>query len=222
MSETDSFIEEVSEEVRKDKFFGFLQKYAWAIAAVLIAIVGGAAYNEFSKAQTRAAFETRGDALLGAVLETDPQARLSKLADVESSMLTRLYRGHSAAEAGNRDEAVAIFAGIAEDSTADEIYRDMAVLKGLYLTREELSLSEQLEKLDPLTAPGRPYRLMALEARAVAHMQSRDTEKALEDLNAVMVDPETQQNLSQRASQLILLLGGEVPQNPGLMAPETQ
>ena len=220
MSETDSFIEEVSEEVRRDKLFGFFRKYAWAIGLVIAVIVGGAAYNEYSKAQKRAAFEARGNALLSVLQETDPQTRLTRLAEIEqggdASHLTRLFRAQSALEAGNRDEAAALFDILAEDESAAEIYRDMAVLKSVYLTREESATSEQIARLDPLTSGGRPFRLLALEARAVAHMNARETESALADLNSILLDPETQQGLAQRAQQLVLLMGGELPELPGL------
>ena len=37
MSDTDSFIDEVSEEVRRDKLFGYIRKYGWiAITSVLL------------------------------------------------------------------------------------------------------------------------------------------------------------------------------------------
>ena len=40
MSDTDSFIEEVTEEVRRDRLYKFLRKYAWVgiLAVVTIAL----------------------------------------------------------------------------------------------------------------------------------------------------------------------------------------
>ena len=49
MSDTDSFIEEVSEEVRRDRLFGLFRKYAWVAILLVILIVGGAAFNEYRK-----------------------------------------------------------------------------------------------------------------------------------------------------------------------------
>ena len=46
LSESESFIEEVSDEVRRDKLFKLFKKYGWVLALVVIAIVGGTAYNE--------------------------------------------------------------------------------------------------------------------------------------------------------------------------------
>jgi len=222
VSETDSFIEEVSEEVRRDKLFGLFRKYGWIAALILILIVGGSAYNEYSKSQRIAAFQDRGDALLAAITETDPQQRLTKLSELEaaggSSHLTKLFRAQSAIDAGNLDEAAALYDILSEDASATAVYRDMATLKSHFLTRESDTLDVQLARLDPLIVAGRPFRLLALEARAVANMQAGQSDMAQEDLNNILLDPETQQGLAQRAQQLVLLMGGELPEMPGLDA----
>jgi len=49
MSDTDSFIDEVTEEVRRDQLYGYLRKYGWIAAVVILAIVCGAAWNEYRK-----------------------------------------------------------------------------------------------------------------------------------------------------------------------------
>jgi hypothetical protein len=40
---SDSFIEEVSEAVRRDRLTGFLRRYGWAIGALIVLLVDGAA-----------------------------------------------------------------------------------------------------------------------------------------------------------------------------------
>ena len=49
VSDTDSFIEEVSEEVRRDRLFKIFKKYAWVAVLVVVLLVGGAAFNEYNK-----------------------------------------------------------------------------------------------------------------------------------------------------------------------------
>ena len=49
MSDTDSFIDEVTEEVRRDKLFGYFRRYGWIAALVILALVGTTAYNEWKK-----------------------------------------------------------------------------------------------------------------------------------------------------------------------------
>ena len=67
MSNTDSFIDEVTEEVRRDRLFGYFRRYSWIPAVVIVALVGGTAYNEWSKAQVAQVAQARGDALLDAL-----------------------------------------------------------------------------------------------------------------------------------------------------------
>ena len=51
MSDTDSFIDEVNEEVRRDRFYFMLKRYGWIAVLAVILLVGGAAWNEYQKAQ---------------------------------------------------------------------------------------------------------------------------------------------------------------------------
>lgn len=50
MSNTDSFVEEVTDELRNDQLFAAMRKYGWIAAVAVVAIVGGASWNEYSKA----------------------------------------------------------------------------------------------------------------------------------------------------------------------------
>jgi fermentation-respiration switch protein FrsA (DUF1100 family) len=42
VSDTDSFIDEVTEEVRRDRLFGLMKRYGWIAALAVLLIVGGA------------------------------------------------------------------------------------------------------------------------------------------------------------------------------------
>ena len=46
MSDTDSFIDEVTEEVRRDRMYLLLRRWGWVGVVAVILIVGGAAFNE--------------------------------------------------------------------------------------------------------------------------------------------------------------------------------
>ena len=77
MSDTDSFIDEVNEEVRRDRFYFMLKRYGWIAVLAVILLVGGAAWNEYQKAQARAEAETLGDAMFAALSAEDTAARAS-------------------------------------------------------------------------------------------------------------------------------------------------
>ena len=79
MSETDSFIDEVTEEVRRDRLFGLMRRYGWIAVLAVLLIVGGAAYREYSRASDQSAARALGDALLAALDTEDTDARSSAL-----------------------------------------------------------------------------------------------------------------------------------------------
>ena len=81
MSNQDSFINEVTEEVRKERLYKLFKRYGWIPAVLIIAIVGGASWNEFRKAQNEAAAQAAGDAILDA-FEGDADTRAAALAEI--------------------------------------------------------------------------------------------------------------------------------------------
>ena len=79
MSDTDSFIDEVNDEVRRDRFYLLLKRYGWVAILAVVLLVGGAAWNEYQKAQNRARAEALGDAMFAALAGTDAAARAEAL-----------------------------------------------------------------------------------------------------------------------------------------------
>ena len=86
MSNTDSFIDEVNEEVRRDKLYGYLRRYGWIAVLVILVIVGGAAFNEYRKSQAEAKAQALGDAMLAALSNDEPTDRAAALAEVRSDV----------------------------------------------------------------------------------------------------------------------------------------
>ena len=82
MSNTDSFIEEVTEEVRRDRLFGLFRKYGWIGGVVVLGIVGGAAWNEWSKARNEARAQAFGDAIIDALDTGTPEERTAAFAAI--------------------------------------------------------------------------------------------------------------------------------------------
>ena len=89
MSDTDSFIEEVSEEVRRDRLFGYMRRYGWIAVLAILALVGGAAWNEYSKSQARAKAQGAGNAILAALEADEPQERVKALEALQSEDITQ-------------------------------------------------------------------------------------------------------------------------------------
>ncbi len=212
MSESDSFIEEVSEAVRRDRLFRLFRRYGWIPVALVLLVVAGAAYNEWSKAQAVAVAEARGSAILSALAAQTPEARLAALQQLEADDPTRAVTGMlTAAEALAAEDPAAASAALAQieaDADLDTIYRQMATLKRVTLFAADSPPAERIAALTPLTTPGAPFRLLAEEQIALAEIQNGEVEAALARLRALSEDTEASGALRQRASQLIMALGG--------------
>ncbi|MEM9709080.1 MAG: hypothetical protein AAF871_09830 [Pseudomonadota bacterium] len=203
----DSFIDEVTEEVRKDRLFKLFVRYGWIAGLVIVAIVGGAAVNEYLKAQARTEAQAFGDAVLTALEAESPEARSEALAAIEGAGTpeAQAVQAMLAAEGGSADALWAV----AENGDLPEIWRDMAVLKAALASSGEMEPSELIARLEPLAVPGAPYRLLALEQIALAELNRGAPEATLDILGDILADADTGQGLRQRAEQLIVALGGD-------------
>ncbi|WP_375266065.1 hypothetical protein [Planktotalea sp.] len=216
MSDTDSFIEEVSEEVRRDRLYGYMRKYGWIAVLAILAIVGGAAYNEYSKAQNLAKAQTAGDAILAALEADEPEARVAALEEVRGQDITQGAKAvvslMQAAEQGASDDAAgsqAALEKIAVDGSLPEIYRQIASFKAASQSNGSLSVEDRRIRLEALSAPGTSLRLLATEQLALIDIETADTDAAIEKLQGIVVDAEVTAGLRQRATQLIIALGAE-------------
>ena len=213
MSDTDSFIEEVSEEVRRDRLFKLYRRYGWIAALLVLLLVGGAAWNEWRKAQDRVAAEAAGDALLGALETQDAGARIAALEDVAAEgaagAVARLLEAAAAVEADDTATAIAALDTVAGDAALPVYYRDLATLKSVILQTASLAPDARIALLEPLTAAGAPFRVLAEEQIALAEIDLGDRDGALDRLRALADDTEATAGLRRRASELIVALGGD-------------
>jgi hypothetical protein len=210
VSNPESFIDEVSEEVRRDKLYGTLKKYGWIGVLAVVLLVGGAATNEWLKARDRAAAEATGDAILAAVAIEDQAARAAALealaAEGDASALLGLI---AAAEADAPEGAATGLAALAADTSLPALYRDLAALKRAMLPGGAVNAEDRVAGLEPLTIPGGAFRVLAEEQIALAEIELGQPEAALARLQALLTDTEASGALRQRATQLIVALGGD-------------
>ena len=149
MSDTDSFIEEVNEEVRRDRLYGYLRRYGWIALLAVVLIVGGAAWSEYRKAQNRAQAEGLGDAMLAALAKNDNTDRAAALAAVKagspsSSAVLRLLTAAEQVESGDSVSAVETLNAVAVDGEIPPIYRQIAQFKSVILQGDETPVAEYM------------------------------------------------------------------------------
>jgi hypothetical protein len=209
---TDSFIEEVTEEVRRDRLYGYLRRYGWIGIATVLILVGGAAYTEWRRASARAEAEAAGDALYAAAEAETATARAEALAALEvagpAAAPALMLEAAALAEAGEIEAAAAKLAVLADDPGHPRAWRDLAALKRVILLGPALPPADRLSVLEPLASAGAPYRVLAVEQQALARLESGEREESVALLQALLDDQEASLGLRLRAAQLMVALGG--------------
>ncbi len=209
MSESDSFISEVTEEVRRDRLFKTFKKYVWVLVLIVIAIVGGTVYNEVSKNNKEKQARVIGDQMQAAIAASDTGA-LKAIAseDTPAAVLANFQLSSVLAEADDIEGAVAALMNITGDTDLSRAYTDLAWLKIIMLNGANMATEEREDILDALVQETGAYRLLGIEQRALQHIRDGNTDAALDDLARILADETLSQGLRNRAQQLTISLGG--------------
>lgn len=215
MSDTDSFIDEVTEEVRRDRLYGTLKRYGWIGGLAVVLIVGGASLREYNKAQELAASQKLGDDMIAALSSDDDLQRADALSKISAqtpggaAVLAMLQAG-ALADAGQQDEAVARLQAVALDAELPLIYRHIASFKALGMQQDSLSIAERRLQFEALAQPGAPLALLAAEQMALLDIEAGDPDAAVDRLKAIIQDAGVTADLKERATQVMVALGGEL------------
>lgn len=216
MSNTDSFIEEVTEEVQRDKLIAFLRKWGWLAGLVVLLIVGGAGFNEWRKANERAQAQEFGDALLSAIEADDAGESLSIVAPSNPAQAALI--GHLAAAdaiSGDNPDTIANALASAEAPEAPPIYAELAKFKAALALPPETALADRRAAFEALAAPGAPFQPLAQEQLALILVEEGKTDEAITLLRSILDGSQVTAGLQRRASELIVALGGELVETSG-------
>ncbi|MDT1985346.1 MAG: hypothetical protein RMX50_01945 [Planktomarina sp.] len=207
MSETDSFIAEVTEDVRRDRLFGLFRRFGWIPAALIVIIVSGTAYNEWSKSKADKLAQVRGDALLAAMDTVDEVARASALNEIASQGSENIVAQMLAA--GGKDEnSINFLNAVIINTDQPEYIRDLAKLK-LTMIPGAQTKEQKLKTLDILSQPGGIYRNAAVEILVAFELELGNPNKAIEFLKSHIQDAEASRAQVQRMAELLVALGSE-------------
>lgn len=225
MSTPDSFIDEVTEAVRRDRLFAMFRKYGWIGVVVILLIVGGAGYQSWSQSRAEARAQAFGDALLDAVdIGNDPD-RLSAFAAIpaDGGQVAIQNLLMASAPAGDKAAALEALDRLARDEAVPAVYRDLAVLKKVLIQGQDTPVDQRRADLAAIDVPGRPLRVLVEEQLAYLLVEEGKPAEAAAALSTLFVDQEVPQAMLQRLAEAILALGGTVPERaaPATLAPQT-
>lgn len=208
MSDSDSFIREVTEEVRQDRMYRLWKRYAPLIIGTIVVIVAASAGWSWLQHQEREAARARGAAFLSGT--ADVAGRTAVVEAIEAGpaeAVARLQLAGALAAAGDTDAAAETYRAVAAEGALKPAYTDLALLHALRLEAAGMSLGDAEAELAPLVEEGAPYRALALELRAVLRLNAGERAGARRDLEAILAEPGLTRGLNVRARQLLAIVG---------------
>ncbi len=214
MSNNESFIDEVTEEVRRDKLFAMFRKYGWIGVVVVLGIVGGTAWTQWQRAQADARAQAFGDAVTDALDLGATEERMAALqgvpaTDEQTGLLGLML---STDPESDRAGTLAALDGVAANADLPPIYRDLAVLRRVIVAGADMPLADRRAALDGIAVAGRPYRALAMEQLAILMIEEGKTDDAIAALTTLLQDQDASIGLRRRAEQMIVALGGTLPE----------
>ena len=212
MSDTDSFLQEVSEELRRDKLYRNIRKYGWVAILLVILIVGAATYREYLKSQAETEAELFGTSIIDALNEKNVADRIAKLQKINApgenakAIVAMLL---SAEATGNETKIfeMSTLSDVTEKLSIDAHYRDLLNFKILLGSSEIMDIDERIKALEGLSKPGNPFRLLAEEQIALIELELGNTDNAIQKISQILLDAELTAGLRNRATQMLIALG---------------
>jgi hypothetical protein len=204
---------EVDEQLRAERLRSFMQRAVPAFIAALVLTVlavagvqGWQMYQSSQSAKASQAYQAAVDTI-GSGDEAKAFQQFDGLATHGGpyQALALMQQGGIRMGQNKPDEAAALFDKAAAASKS-ALISDMASLKSAYAVMDTASLATVEAKLTPLTAAGRPYRIQAREALAIARLGAGKTAAAKADLVAVANQLDTPDSARQRAQAIIALI----------------
>ncbi len=218
MSNDDSFFREVDEELRSERMRNFWSRYGKIVIAVAVGIVVLTAsyrgYDYYKQSQA----ETAGDAFMAAVALSNQNRyeeaikALEKIVETGPQSYAALARMRMASEFAGKGDiagAVASYDKIAQNSSADQTYRDIANLRAGLLLVDTGTPQDVEKRVSELAKAGHPFRHSAREALGLAYWKVRDLKEAAKYFNLISEDQDAPNSMRGRANLMLDLIAGK-------------
>ena len=213
------FINEVEEELRKDKYNVLLRKFGPYIVGLLIAVVSVAAFIEFQKYTSSKQARAASASYVAAgklAKDGDLQASIEEFVAL-ASVSPEGYAGLSYSRAagikvqlGDLQGAVDFLDKSAEAFT-NPVHKDLAGLKASYILMELGRYDDVRARLASLATDGAPYQDLAKELQAYAELKTGDLKAARAQFSYLANVPGVLGGVKGRAKQIVTLLNASLP-----------
>ena len=208
MADSESFLQEVSDEVRRDQFYRFLKKYGWLLAILVIISIGASASYELVKNAEYGRAKKNGDVLSEALKEAESgnieeiRALLSedsKYLNASNDLvaITRLLYAEYLSRIDDKlREARSIFVKVYNSDNVSSELRELAKAKHMLLYSS--GDDKKIKLIETLSSPDNFYRFLAQEQRVVSFVINGNLEDAHNQINILLENMEVSQSQKRR------------------------
>lgn len=216
-SPIENLIEEVDEDLRKDRALALARRYGpYAVAlalGIIIAVAGVIAWRHYQAEREleRATVYTQA---LDAINRGDAEESQRLLNEVTSvapgsgyGILARFQDAAVKARAGDAAGAAAIYDGISSDTRVDPLFRDLGSVLYALSSLDSADPAQLAGRLTPLAEGRGPWRYTAMEASAFVALRSDDKDRARDLFSRIANDPRAPEESRSRAAAMASTLG---------------
>ncbi len=214
--EQDNLFKEIDEDLRQQKYADLWKKYGnYVIGAAVALVVGVASVKGWEAYDLNR--KSEDSKLLSSALKSIASDKpdtaagiLSKLAADGSAgyaVLARFNQAAVLAKKGDRKAASAAYLALSEDSSIDEMFRDMALVIAALHGLEGGDAAILTERLARLIIGTSPWRHSAKELSALLAQKSGNNEKARKLFQEITDDATAPAGIRARAAELTAILG---------------
>ena len=207
----DNFIDEVFEDLRRERLFRLFRRWGWVAGLVILGIVAGVIWREYSQSRDQAQARAWGDAILAAEASGDPAAimQVDPLGSDGRRVLAALLAAGAWSEKDGDEAAAEALRSVAGDPGADGVLHDFAELKLVMLGGDAMDPARRDEILSRLSRAGAPFELLALEQKAIALIGAGRSEDAVTLIRQIQQKDGMTEALRLRLSEMMIALGVE-------------
>lgn len=213
-----NFIEEVDEEVRRERLEKLWKRWSPAAAGFVVVLLAGIAGFQFwqsHRAEKAAADGAAFNAALNQAQAGKPAEAAAAFASLAGSasegyaLLARFQQAANLVAAKDMPGAIAAYDTIAADDSVDAEYRNLARYLAAFHGLETLDTEAVKQRLAAIPANG-VWSANARELQAMAEIKAGNIDAARQLLTTLADDAMAPAGLRGRATELLAALGGPV------------
>lgn len=227
-SDSDTFLREVDEELRRERVSGFVTRYGtWIIIGVvgLLAAIGGWIWYQHSQNERAGEYSQKLIEVSDQLEKNNAAAAAATIDELVASSdpayrVAGLFSRANAQISTNAiPAAIDTLKQIVADEAAPQPYRDAALIRQTLLEFETIPPEQVVERMRPFAAAGNAWHGTAGELLAAAYIKQNKPQDAGRVFEAMARDQAVPDSIRQRAIQMASTFGIDAVQlDPGLEA----